>query len=72
MILFQVDTPGLTIGKFKCEAPRAVDMNRVARRIESIERVKIESRKVHFLWPGDDIQPVKPDQNTAVKIYINP
>ena len=68
MILFKINATGLAIGKFKCETPRAVDMNSVARWIESDQCMKIEPRKVHFLWPGDHSQPVQPDQNSAVKI----
>ncbi len=68
MILFQINTTGFTIYKFKCETPRPVDMGREASRIEPSQRVKIETRKVHFLWPDDNIQSVQPDQNTAVQI----
>lgn len=69
MILFQINTTGLAIGKFKCETPRTVDVNSVARRIEPDQRMKIEPRKVHFLRPGDNSQPVQPYQNTSVEIH---
>ena len=71
MILFQINAAGLTICKFKCEAPRAVDMNRVARRVKPGQRMKIEPREVHFLWPRNNIQSVQPDQITAVKTCID-
>jgi len=47
-------------------------MNRVANGIKAAQGVEIKSRQIHFFRAGTGIQPVKPEQNPAMKPFINP
>ena len=47
MILLEIDRESIALVEFEGNAPRAIDMNRVAKRNEAAKRMKIEARQVH-------------------------
>jgi len=71
MVLFKIDTESVTRVEFKSDAPRAVDVNRIAGRHESFQRVKVKPGKVHLFRRGRGIKAVKPDQDTFVHLDVD-
>src|SRR5260370_40713263 len=43
VVLLEIDTAGFAILEFEGNAPRSIDVDRIARRIESVQRVKVEA-----------------------------
>ena len=68
MILLKVDAAGVAIREFERDAPRAVDVNRVANRLEALQSMKIKARQVHLLRPRGRIQPIKTDEYALVQL----
>jgi hypothetical protein len=48
VILFEIDVEGVTCPVFQSDAPGSVDMDRVADRVETGQRVKVISRQVYL------------------------
>ena len=71
MILFKVNAQRIALDEFKRKAPWPVHMNRVADRIKTAQGMEIKSRQIHLLRTGTGIQPVEPEQNPAVKPFVN-
>jgi len=72
MILFKVNAQCITLDEFKRKAPWPIHMNRVADRIKTAQGMEIKSRQIHFFRAGTGIQPVKSQQNPAMKPFVNP
>jgi hypothetical protein len=71
MILFEIDVAGLAILKFKGNAPRPIDVDRIAPWVEPLQGMKVEARNVHFLRPDGDIQTIEPRENAFVHFRID-
>src|SRR5215207_140562 len=71
MILLEIDAAGVAVLEFECDAPRSIDVDRITPRIEPVQGVKIEARKVHFLGPDGDIETVQPRENAFVHLRID-
>jgi hypothetical protein len=71
MILFEIDTESVSGVEFECDAPRAIDVNRVTRGNKSLQSVKIEPGKVHLFRRGRGIQAIKSDQDAFVHLDID-
>jgi hypothetical protein len=71
MILFQIDPPSVTISPLEGNAPRSVDMKRVARRLAT-QGVEVEARDVQ----GGDVlrtmQRAEPDAAAPHEVGPNP
>ena len=74
MVLLEIDAAGLAIFELEGYAPRPIDMDRIAFWIESLQRVKVEARDVHFLGSDGDVEAVEPCKNAPVhfRIYLRP
>jgi hypothetical protein len=55
-----------TLAELEGEAPGAVDVNRVARRIEAVQGMALEALKVHVLGYGRHVQRIKANQNAPL------
>src|SRR5205085_6792329 len=71
VILLEIDATSLAIFEFECDAPRAIDVHRIALRIEPMQGMKIETREVHFLWPDGNIETVQPCENAFVHLRVD-
>ena len=48
MILFEVDATGIAFFEFECDAPRSIDIDRIARRFEASQGMEFEVGDVHL------------------------
>jgi hypothetical protein len=71
MILLEIDAAGIAVLEFECDAPGPIDVDRIARRIETSQGMKIETGKVHFLGSDGDIETVQPCENAFVHLRID-
>jgi hypothetical protein len=58
VVLFEIDATGFAIFELERDAPRSIDVDRMAFRVESLQRMKIEARNVHFLGSDGDIETI--------------
>ena len=72
MILLKVNAKCIALDEFKRKAPWPIHMNRVADGIKTAQGMEIKSRQIHFFRAGTGIQPVEPEQNPAMKPFVNP
>ncbi len=71
MVLFKINPECVARIEFESDAPRAIDMNRVAGWNESLQRMKIKAWQVHLFRRGCGIKAIKPDQNPFVHLDID-
>jgi hypothetical protein len=71
MVLFKIDPESVARVEFKSDAPRAVDVNRIAGGNESFQRVKVKPGKIHLFRCRRDIQAIKPDQDTPMHLDVD-
>ena len=69
MVLLEVDAACLAIFEFKCNAPRTVDVDRIALRIEPVQGMKVEARDVHFLSSDSKVETI--GENAFMHFRIN-
>jgi hypothetical protein len=56
MVLLEIDATGLAVFEFERDAPRSIDVDRIAFRIEPLQGMKVEARDVHFLSSDGDVK----------------
>ncbi|CAI2936259.1 protein of unknown function [Aminobacter niigataensis] len=71
MVLLEIDAGGVCAVEFECDAPRAVHMDGVARRVEAFQRVEVKTRQVHVFRLLGHVQTVKPNQNALLHLGVN-
>jgi hypothetical protein len=71
MILLEINPKRIARIELESDAPRTVDVNRIAGRNETFQRVKIKPREVHVLGPGCGIQTIKPDHDAALHLGVD-
>lgn len=71
MVLLEIDATSLAIFEFERNAPRSIDVNRIASWFEAVQRVKIEARNVHFLSPDSDIKTVEPGKDALMHFCVD-
>ena len=71
MILLKVDPEGLGLLPLECDAPRSVDVDRIALRL-SMKSVKIEARLPQTIERASRIESVEPYQRATVQIAAYP
>ena len=71
MVLLEIDPTGVAILEFERDAPRSIDVDRIALRIKSLQRMKIEARNVHFLGSDGDIETIKPCEDSFMHLRID-
>jgi hypothetical protein len=71
MVLFEADPASLAAFKFKGDAPRPVDMDRITLGVEPLQGMKIEARNIHFLGSDSDLETIEPCENTFMHFRID-
>ena len=71
MVLLEIDAAGLAIFELEGNAPRSIDVDRIALRIKSLQRMKVETGNVHFLGSDSDVETVKPCENSFMHLCID-
>jgi hypothetical protein len=71
MVLFEIDAAGVAILEFESDAPRPIDMDRIARRIESLQRMKIKAWEVHFLGATGNVETIQSCKNASMHLRID-
>jgi len=71
MVLLEIDATGLAVFEFERNAPRSIDVDRIAFRIESLQGVKVETWDVHFLGPDGYIETVEPRKNAFTRFRVD-
>ena len=59
MVLFEIDAEYVSGGELEGDAPRSVDMDRVAGRDETFQGMEVKPGKVHLIRRARDVQPIK-------------
>src|SRR6267378_2414066 len=68
VVLLEIDATGFAIFELEGDAPRSIDVDRIALRIKPLQRMKIEARNVHFLGSDGDIETIEPCENSFMHI----
>src|SRR5258708_1274147 len=71
MVLLEIDPTGFAILEFEGDAPRSIDVDRIALRIEPLQGMKVEARNIHFLGSDGDVEPIEPCENTFVHLRVD-
>jgi hypothetical protein len=71
MVLLEIDPASVAVFEFERDAPRSVDVNRIALWIEAMQRMKVEAWNVHFLRPHGDVETVESREKPFVHFRIN-
>jgi hypothetical protein len=70
VILLEINAPGVAVSKLECDAPRPIDVDRIARRLEASQGMKIKAGNVHFSRPDDDIQVIEATQDAFMLLTL--
>jgi hypothetical protein len=71
VVLFEIDATGFAIFELERDAPRSIDVDRIALRIKPLQRMKIEARNVHFLMSDGDIETIESRENSFMHLRID-
>jgi len=71
MVLFKINPECVARIEFESDAPRAIDMNRVAGWDESFQRMKIKPWKVHLFRHDCGIKAIEADQDTFMHLDVD-
>lgn len=71
MILLKIDPGCMRAVEFECQAPWSVDVDRVARRSEPSQRVKVVARDVHVFGPLCLVQGFQSPQDAGIHPRID-
>ncbi len=71
MVLLQIDPQRIAIVKLEGYAPRAVHMDRVARRFRTMQGVKVKSGDVHVLGLFSVVQSLKSGEDATDKPSVD-
>ena len=71
MVLLEIDATGFAIFEFEGNAPRSIDVDRIAHRVEPAQRMKIEAWDVHFVSLNHNIETVEPRKNAFAHLRID-
>jgi hypothetical protein len=55
VVLLEINPAGFAVFEFESNASWSVDVDRIARRIEPPQGMKVETRNVHFLGTNCDV-----------------
>ena len=71
VVLFKINAVGIATFEFECDAPWSIDMDRIARWVESLKRVKVEAGNIHFLWLYRNVETVQSRKDSFMQLGIN-
>jgi hypothetical protein len=72
MVLLQVDSPRFPILELESDAPRSVDMNRIARRPMTSQPVEVKARQIQVRSLCRRIKSVEHQQCSRLEIRPDP
>ena len=71
ILLLEIDAAYFAILELEGDAPWSVDVDRIALRIESVQGMKIEARKAHFLRPAGDVETIQSCEKALMHLRID-
>ena len=71
MILLEIDAESISGIEFEGDAPRSIDMDRIAPRDKTFQNMKIEPWKVHLFRGGRDLQAIEAHQDALVDLGVD-
>jgi hypothetical protein len=71
MILFEIDMVGFAIVEFERDAPRPIDMDRIALLAEAVQGMKVKARNVHFLGAHSNVETIESVENALMHLRID-
>jgi len=71
VILLEIDSAGVAIFEFERNAPRSINVDRIAFWVKAVQNVKVEAGDIHFLGADGDVETVQPCENTLLHFRIN-
>src|SRR4030088_1204355 len=66
MVLSEINAASIAVFEFEGDAPRSIDVNRIAPRIEPLQGMKVEARNVNLLGSDRNIETNKPRKNACM------
>jgi hypothetical protein len=70
MVLLEIHTAGFAVFEFESDAPWSIDVDRIALRIEALQRMKIGAWDVHFLGSDSDVKAIKSRENAFMHLGV--
>jgi hypothetical protein len=70
VVLFIVYAASASIPEFEGDAPRPVDVNRVANWL-SAQRVEVETKQIHFVGVDCSVQLIEPSQDSFLHLFVD-
>ena len=71
VVLLEIDSAGVAIFEFERDAPRSIDVDRIAFWAKAVQSVKVEAGDIHFLGAEGDVETVQPRENALLHFRIN-
>ena len=71
VVLFKIGPQRMAPLEFERDAPRPVDVNRIAPGIEAVQRVEIETGQVHFLRANRNIETIQSREDAPVHLRVD-
>jgi hypothetical protein len=71
MVLLEIDPAGFAVFEFEGDAPRSIDVDRIALRIEPLQGMKVEAWNIHFLGSDGDVKTIKSCENAFMHFRID-
>ena len=71
MVLLKVNAKGVTLHKFKRDAPWTIDVNGVTDGLETFQRMKVKARNIQVCGMCCGIQSIKAFKNSAMEPAID-
>jgi hypothetical protein len=71
MILLEIQHMGVAIAEFEGDAPRAIDVNREAGRIEAPQLMEVEAGDVHVFGPAGCIKGIKAFKSSLLEATVD-
>src|SRR5258708_992319 len=71
VILLEIDAKGIAFFEFERDAPRPIDVDRIALWFKSLQGMKVETRNVHFLGPNSNVKTIESCKNALIHFCID-
>jgi hypothetical protein len=72
MILLEIDLEDVSIPKLERDAPRPIDMDRIASRSKATKRVEVVAGNVHAFRGSRGVQSLKSAEDPRVESGVDP
>ena len=71
MILLEVYPPSIAIFEFECNAPWPIYVDRIARRFEAAQGMKLKTGDIHLFRSNGDVQTIEATHDTRVHLRVD-